>query len=205
MSTYRPWKFSSVSFQQHASQSFCTSWDAFFVPWMDAYGGYLLSRYGGIFWVIKEYLFLIQLLIRIQKHDQQKNIQVIWLQGKGYSNIISETCHGSVQKEKYYPCYLKYKVLNENWIFLTKAFNKTAKQIVQLFSRTFGCSPHFIKAFFSAYYFILFSCSVIYFIARILGYKLGLARIPKYPDHRPRRWHPDKNYCRGYWYKHILF
>ena len=43
------------------------------------------------------------------------------------------------------------------------------KQIVQFYSRTFGCSSHFIKAVFCVYYFILFSCSVIYFIEKFLA------------------------------------
>ena len=77
--------------------------------------------------------------------------------------------------------------------YFLKSFNKTAKQIMRFSSQTFGRSPHFIKFIVSVYYFIFFSCSVIYFIARIL-----LVRIPKYPDHRPRRRYPGKKYRRGY-------
>ena len=42
---------------------------------------------------------------------------------------------------------------------------------------------------------------MIYFIARVIGYKLGLVRIPKYPDYSPRRRYPVNNYQRGYRYK----
>ena len=136
---------------------------------------------------------IFDILIDPYPNARPKNTpQVLWVRGKRYSNVISEKCHGSGQKDKYNPWYLKYKVLNYNWIFCTKAFNKTAKYIVEFSSRTFGRSPHFIKAIFSVYSFILFSCSVIYSIARILGYQLGLVRIPKYPDHRPIRRYPGK-------------
>ena len=76
-----------------------------------------------------------------------------------------------------------------------------AKQIVQFSFRTFGRSPHFIKAGFCVYSFIIFSCFVVYFIPRIIGYKLGLVRIPKYYYYRPRHWYPVKTYQRGCWYK----
>ena len=131
--------------------------------------------------------------------------QLFWVRGKHYSTDISEKCHGSRQKDKHTPWYLKYKSLNENWIVHTKAFNKTAKHIVKFSSRAFGRSPHFIKAIFGVYYFILFSFSVIYFIARIIDYKLGLFRIPKYPDYRPRHRYTGKKYRRGYLYKKNLF
>ena len=42
---------------------------------------------------------------------------------------------------------------------------------------------------------------MIYFIAIILGCKLGLLRTPKYPDYRPRRLYPGNNYQRGNRYK----
>ena len=51
-----------------------------------------------------------------------------------------------LDKKNLNPWYLKNKLLNENWIVRTKAFNKTAKQIVQFSSQTFVHSPHFIKA-----------------------------------------------------------
>ena len=202
MSTYQSWNFSSVSFQKCASRRFCTSWAAFFVSRMNAYGVYLLSRYGGIFWVMTEYTF--DILIDPNLNARLKNTpQLLWVRGKLYSTVLSEKCHGSWKKEKYNPWYIKYKVLNENWIFCTKEFNKTAKQIVQFSSWTFGRSPYFIKAIFSVYYLILFSYSVIYFITRILGYKLGLLSIPKYPDHYPKRLYPGKIYQRGNRYKNI--
>ena len=105
------------------------------------------------------------------------------------------------KKDKHTTWYLKYTLLNQNWIVRTKSFNKTAKYIVQFSSRTFGRSPHFIKAVFSVYSLILFSCYMIYFIAVIIGYKLGLVRITKYPDYRQRRWYPGKNHRGGYQYK----
>ena len=148
---------------------------------------------------------IFDILIDTNPNPRPKNTpRVLWVRGKHYSHFISEKCHGSGQKDKYNPQFIKSKVLNENWIFCTKAFNKTAKQIVQFSSQKFGLSPHFIKAIFSVYYFILFSCSVIYFIARIIGYKIGLVRITKNPDHRPRRRYPGKNYRRGYRYKNNL-
>ena len=102
--------------------------------------------------------------------NQKNTPQVLWVRGKRYSTDISETFHGTGQKDKHTPWYLKYKLLNENWIDRTKTFNKTAKNIVQFSYRTFGRSPHFFKDIFGVYYFVLFSCSVIYLIARIIGY-----------------------------------
>ena len=167
---------------------------------MDTYGGYLLSTYGGICWVITEDLFLIYLLIPIRMI--KKNIpQFFWVRRKIYSTDISDKCHVSGPKDKHPPWYQIYKLLNENWIFCTKAFNKMAKNIMQFSSQKFGSSPHFIKAIFIVYSFLLFSCSVIYFIAIIIGYKLGLAIITKYPDYRPRRRYSSKNYRIGFRYK----
>ena len=198
MSTYRSWNVSSVSFQQRASRRFCNYWDTFFASLTDVYGGYLLSRYGCICWVITEDLFSIYLLIRIHKHNWKKTPQFLWVCGKRYSTFISEKNYVSGQKDKYNPWYLKYKVLNEIGYFVQNHSTKQKNQIVQFSSRTFGRLPHFIKAIFSVYSLILLSCSVIYFITRILGYKLELARIPKYPYHRPRCRYPGNNYLRGY-------
>ena len=148
---------------------------------------------------------IFDILIDPYPNARPKNTpQVLWVRGKCYSNFISEKIHGSGKKDKYNPWYLKYKVLNENWISRTEAFDKMAKHIVELSSQIFGRSPHFIMAIFSVNYFIIFSCSMIYFISRILGYKLGLVRIPKYPDHCPRRWYHGKNDRRGYRYKNNL-
>ena len=82
-----------------------------------------------------------------------------------------------------------------------KSIQQNGKKDKAIFSCTFGRSTHFLKAIFGVYYFVLFGCYVIYFIAIIIGYKLGLVRIPKYPDYRPRRWYPGKNYRKGYRYK----
>ena len=93
------------------------------------------------------------------KAGPKNNPQVLWVRGKRYSNVISETFHGSRQKDKYNPCYLKYKVLNESWIICIKVFNKTAKQIMQLSPRTFGRLPHFIKSILM--YILLYSLAVL--------------------------------------------
>ena len=42
-----------------------------FFSWMDAYGGYPLSKYGGICWVITEDIFLVYLLKSIRMIDQK--------------------------------------------------------------------------------------------------------------------------------------
>ena len=78
---------------------------------------------------------IFDILIDPNPKERPKNTpQVLWVRSKRYSTVISEKCHGSGQKDKYNPWYLKYQVLNESWIFYTKAFSKTEKQIVQFSS-----------------------------------------------------------------------
>ena len=193
MSTYRSWNFSSVSFQQRASCRFCTSRATFFfmdvclwwIPFIKIWWHLLNQNRRSIF----------DILFYPNSDDRLENTpQVFWVCGKRYSTDISSKCRGSIPKDKHPTCYLPYKLVNENCIPRTKALNKAAKNILQLSSRTFGRSPHFIRAIFGVYYFLLFSCSVIYFIAIIIGYKLGLVRTPKYTDYRPRRRYPGNNY-----------
>ena len=131
---------------------FCTKYPIFIQ--------YLLSWYSGICWVITEDIFLIYLLIPIRMHHR-KNWSILLGTRKRYSTDISEKCHVSGQKDKHNLWYLKYLVLNENMIVCKKAFNKTAKNITQWSSRTFGRSPHFIKAIFV--YIILYSLDVLWY------------------------------------------
>ena len=59
-------------------------------------------------------------------------------------------------------------------------------------SHFFGYYPHFLRAIFGAYSFLLFGFSVIYFLSRIVGYKLGFMQSPKYS-----RYGSGKSYRRG--------
>ena len=75
---------------------------------------------------------------------------------------------------------------------------------MQFSSQMFGSSAHSIKAIFSAYSLALFSCALIYFLARIIGYKIGVIKTLKHLSYRPRRRYPGKFYRRGYRSKNNL-
>ena len=65
--------------------------------------------------------YIFDILIDLNLNARLKNTpQLLWVRGKLYSTVLSEKCHGSWKKEKYNLWYIKYKVLNENWIFCTK-------------------------------------------------------------------------------------
>ena len=98
---------------------------------------------------------IFDILIDTNPKARPKNTpQVCWVRVKHYSTDISENCHGSGQKDKHTPWYIKYKLLNENRMICTKEFNKTAKQIVQFsFSKI-----QMITSFYQGY----FDCILFY-------------------------------------------
>ena len=75
------------------------------------------------------------------------------------------------------------------------------KKILQFSSHTFGYYPHFLSAIFIAYSLSLLGFSVIYFLSRIVGYKLGFVRVPTYHKYCPRRRGSVKSYIRSIRYK----
>ena len=96
---------------------------------------------------------------------------------------------------------LKYIYINERWVLRTKIFNRIARKILQFSSRTFGYYYHFLLAIFGTYSCLLFGFSVIHFLLRIVGYKLGFVRSPKYRKYHPRCCSSGKSYQRGIRYK----
>ena len=62
-------------------------------------------------------------------------------------------------------------------------------------------SSFFLRAIFGAYSFSLFGFSVIYFLSRIVGYKLGFVQSSTYRKYLPRRRGSGKSYLRGIRYK----
>ena len=81
--------------------------------------------------------------------------------------------------------WIKQKYINKKWVIRTQRFNCIARKILQFSSHTFGYYPHFLRAIFGAYSFSLFGFSVIYFLSRIVGYKLGFVRSPTYRKYLP--------------------
>ena len=71
----------------------------------------------------------------------------------------------------------------------------------EIFTHTFGYYPHFLSVIFGAYSCSLFGFSVIYFLSRIVGYKLGFVRGPTYHKYFPRRRGSGKYYLRSIRYK----
>ena len=91
--------------------------------------------------------------------------------------------------------------MNKKWVIRKQRFNCIAKKILQFSSHTFRYYPHFLRAIFSAYSFSLFGFSVIYFLSRIVGYKLGFVQGSTYCKYRPRRRGSGKYYLRSIRYK----
>ena len=65
-----------------------------------------------------------------------------------------------------------------------------------IFISHFWILSSFFSAIFGAYSFSLFGFSVIYFLSRIVGYKLGFMRGPMYRKYRPR-FGSGKSYLRS--------
>ena len=93
------------------------------------------------------------------------------------------------------------KYIKEKGVIQTQRFNCITKKMLQFSSRTFGYYPHFLSAIFGAYSLSLFGFSVIYFLSRIVGYKLGFVRGPTYHKYCPRRRGSGKSYIRSIRYK----
>ena len=70
-----------------------------------------------------------------------------------------------------------------------------------IFISYFRILSSFLSAVFGLYSLSLFGFSVIYFLSRIVGYKLGFVRGPTYHKYRPRRHSSGKSYTRIIRYK----
>ena len=97
--------------------------------------------------------------------------------------------------------WIKKKCINKKWVIQTQRFNCIMKKILQFLSHTFGYYPLFLSAIFGAYSLSLFGFSVIYFLLRIVGYKLGFLRGPTNHKYGPRRRGSVKSYIRSIRYK----
>ena len=99
--------------------------------------------------------------------------------------------------------FLWIRVANDltKCVIQTQRFNCIMKKILQFLSHTFGYYPHFLSAIFGAYSLSLFGFSVIYFLLRILGYKLGFVQGPTYHKYFPRRRGSGKSSIRSIKYK----
>ena len=98
--------------------------------------------------------------------------------GRSFCEIIRDpNPHEHAQPKYLHDCFrnvwIKQKYINEKWVIRTQRFNCIAKKILQFSSHTFGYYPHFFSTIFGAYSFSLFGFPVIYFLSRIVGYKLG--------------------------------
>ena len=75
------------------------------------------------------------------------------------------------------------------------------KEDTAIFISHFWIPSSFFCAIFGAYSFLLFGFSVIYFLARIIGYILGFMKSPTYCKYCPLRRGSGKSYLRGIRYK----
>ena len=126
--------------------------------------------------------------------------------GRSFCKIIRDPNPHEHARPKYsHDCFrnvwIKQKYINEKQVIRTQRFNCIAKKIMQFLSHTFGYYPHFLRAIFGAYSFSLFWFSVIYFLLRIVGYKLGFVRDLTYRKYRPRRRGSGKSYIISIRYK----
>ena len=94
--------------------------------------------------------------------------------GRSFCEIIRDPNPHEYARPKYSHdwsrnVWIKYIYINEKWVIRTKIFNCIAWKILQFSSHTFGYYPHFLRAIFGAYSFLLFGFSVIYFLSIIVG------------------------------------
>ena len=107
---------------------------------------------------------IFDIIIDPNPKERPKNTpQVICVRGKQYSSVVSEGFHGSWQKEKYNQWYLKYKVLNENWIFRTK--HPTKRQNRSCDSLLGHLDAHLILSRLFLVYILLYSLAVLWYIS----------------------------------------
>ena len=125
ISAYRCWNCSSNIFHWGSSRCFFILKALLFVSLMDAYGGSLISAYGGTCWVEVEDHFVRSFAILIHMNMHNPNIHMIGPEMSVYK-----------------------KNINKKWVLCTKRLNRIAKKILQFLSHTFGYSPHFLQAIF---------------------------------------------------------